>query len=648
VNPLFVNPLTGDYHLRSTVGSYHNGLWLADSLQSPCIDRGDPDSPYNNEPQPNGYRVNMGFEGNTVEASKSVVASMSGAVHGAWNGGLTYNISGDIWVPEDSTLIIQAGAQIIFQGHYKFEVRQNAKLKALGSDSLNILFMPSNHATGWYGLRFLNASDSSRLQYCHLTHGYANGASGRENRCGGAIYLDNSSPTIINCLIDSCQADSGGAIFSANGSHSLISFNTIKENTATSAGAGLYCYNSSPTITHNVIARNVSSVKGGGICCTNTAHPTIQLNQINDNRALDGNGGGLFFTGYTPADTLNKNTFYGNIAGNQGGGLYLSEATLRVVNNIFWNNSALTGSHLYLGPSGTATVNYNDVQGGWTGGTGNISQYPLFVDSLLRNFHLQLASPCVNVGDPNPIYNDPDGSRADIGCYYLLHGIVVSIVPVSTPVLIPQTGGSFTFNIYIHNTSSSNQTFQGWIMQYTPAGVWQGPMLGPVTLGCPAGVTVNRQRNQNVPSTAAPGVYTYTGYVGVYSTVKWDSSSFTYTKLTTGDGPIISDWNNCGEEFNSGLNTLAVIPPTEFSLSQNYPNPFNPQTSINFALPQAAMVSLKVYNLRGELVADLVNGWRMAGYHQVIWQATNLASGLYFYRIETGSHTVVKKMMLMK
>ncbi|MEJ2506368.1 MAG: T9SS type A sorting domain-containing protein, partial [Ignavibacteriaceae bacterium] len=88
--------------------------------------------------------------------------------------------------------------------------------------------------------------------------------------------------------------------------------------------------------------------------------------------------------------------------------------------------------------------------------------------------------------------------------------------------------------------------------------------------------------------------------------------------------------------------------PTVYSLSQNYPNPFNPTTTIKFGIPKAGDVSLAVYDILGRKVAELINGNLTAGYHTVNFNATNLASGVYFYRIEAGDFVSVKKLMLLK
>ena len=93
-------------------------------------------------------------------------------------------------------------------------------------------------------------------------------------------------------------------------------------------------------------------------------------------------------------------------------------------------------------------------------------------------------------------------------------------------------------------------------------------------------------------------------------------------------------------------NNSAVI--TDFEMSQNYPNPFNPTTKIRFSLPENAKVSLNVYNILGQKVATLINEVKAAGTYEVNWNAENLASGVYVYRLEGGNSVISKKMTLLK
>lgn len=88
--------------------------------------------------------------------------------------------------------------------------------------------------------------------------------------------------------------------------------------------------------------------------------------------------------------------------------------------------------------------------------------------------------------------------------------------------------------------------------------------------------------------------------------------------------------------------------PTEFALMQNYPNPFNPVTTIRFALPQASPVRLEVYNVLGQRVAVLVDGFMGAGWHSMQLDASRWASGTYIYRIQAGDFQMTRKLMLIK
>jgi hypothetical protein len=88
--------------------------------------------------------------------------------------------------------------------------------------------------------------------------------------------------------------------------------------------------------------------------------------------------------------------------------------------------------------------------------------------------------------------------------------------------------------------------------------------------------------------------------------------------------------------------------PDKFILNQNYPNPFNPSTTISFSLPSHSFVSLKVFDLLGKEVATIVSEELPAGNYKRIWNAENLASGIYFYRLQAGNFTETKKLILMK
>ncbi|MBN1633246.1 MAG: T9SS type A sorting domain-containing protein [Ignavibacteria bacterium] len=97
-----------------------------------------------------------------------------------------------------------------------------------------------------------------------------------------------------------------------------------------------------------------------------------------------------------------------------------------------------------------------------------------------------------------------------------------------------------------------------------------------------------------------------------------------------------------------GIQNITTTIPDEYNLGQNFPNPFNPSTKIQFDLPENGFVSLKVYDMLGREVAVLVNDYESAGSYIVDFNGSRLSSGIYYYRIETGSYAEVRKMILLK
>lgn len=108
----------------------------------------------------------------------------------------------------------------------------------------------------------------------------------------------------------------------------------------------------------------------------------------------------------------------------------------------------------------------------------------------------------------------------------------------------------------------------------------------------------------------------------------------------------------------TGYNKYKILPPTgitgnasevtSYSLQQNYPNPFNPVTKINYTLPKSDFVTLKVYDLNGKEIADLVNLYQTAGEYNYTFDGSRLSSGVYFYRLQTGNFSQYKSMILLK
>ena len=117
---------------------------------------------------------------------------------------------------------------------------------------------------------------------------------------------------------------------------------------------------------------------------------------------------------------------------------------------------------------------------------------------------------------------------------------------------------------------------------------------------------------------------------------------FEYTDELIIESAIAADW------YGSEIMVNSLLLPKEFTLSPAYPNPFNPVTNIRFSLPIDSEVSLSIYNLQGREVSTLIDANLDAGYHSVIWNADNNASGVYFVKMVAGDFVNTQKLILVK
>jgi len=204
--------------------------------------------------------------------------------------------------------------------------------------------------------------------------------------------------------------------------------------------------------------------------------------------------------------------------------------------------------------------------------------------------------------------------------------IAVDIDPAWLPVAAE--GDTVPVNLTFTNHSSDTVTIDFQVRLISPGDLVhivreQGPvMLGP-------NETEQHERMMQVIADGPPGPYRIVARWGNYLE---SSASFSFEKVAMREG-------------TADLTVREAGYPT---LEQNSPNPFNPSTVISFSLPGESRVKLEVFNMLGQRVAQLVDGVRGAGRHQVVFNASNLASGIYLYRLETPGSVTTKKLMVMK
>jgi parallel beta-helix repeat protein len=655
-----------------------------------------------------------------------------GPVYGHWySSGNPYNVNGDINVPAHSTLYIHEGVEVIFQGLYSFDVY--GFLEAMGTESDSIHFFPADTGTGWEGISFSNAPDSSYLAYCTIQYAqYAGGLA-------GGINCNSSSPVISHCTISHCEGIWGGGIYFDN-VNAELSYCTITGNQSILEGGGIYLYRGSPLLSHCTISDN-SGEDGGGICAFNCNSPIFFDCLVSGNTATGstGRGGGIYiYSSSTPSltgcvisdnyaphgggiyliasTTLTSCAFLNNEAGDwdtggavhcfgtydfsyctfsggfgsMAGGIYLiGNAT---VDHCTFNDlySAACAADIYV-ETGSASVSncthsnigtwsayalcgvgevaysdfYGDCNGVIGGPTGfgeltqvnangdscdvyfNIFLDPVFVGPYSEDFYLRWRSPCIDAGDPNsPL--DPDNTVCDMGRYYFDQDVlgVVEVYPHGEPVVIPPGGGQLVYDGWVFNFTGHPGRADIWTYAFVP-GVGR---YGPIDLYRnfripPDSIGMNNIR-QKVPGLAPEGDYTLVAYVGRYPSTIIDSSYFYFRKEGSVAGEI-GDWSSSGL-LTKAVDETAFNLPSHYALLQSYPNPFNAATTIHYQLPADTEVKLEVYNTLGQKVATLVDSKQQSGYRSVTWDASEVSSGVYFYKVTAGDYTEIKRMMLVK
>jgi hypothetical protein len=123
-----------------------------------------------------------------------------------------------------------------------------------------------------------------------------------------------------------------------------------------------------------------------------------------------------------------------------------------------------------------------------------------------------------------------------------------------------------------------------------------------------------------------------------------------FVLMCVGDGAALAEGEETMKARLEGLGMVVdanpASAPVSFKLEQNYPNPFNLVTTISYDLAETADVSLTVFNTRGEQVASLVNGRQTSGVHHVSFDASDLSSGIYLYKLQANDHVLTRKMVL--
>ncbi|MBS1261090.1 MAG: Bacillopeptidase F [Calditrichaeota bacterium] len=226
-----------------------------------------------------------------------------------------------------------------------------------------------------------------------------------------------------------------------------------------------------------------------------------------------------------------------------------------------------------------------------------------------------------------------------------LDPVELTLTPVEGTT-IPANGGTFIYDAMIESELPNPVNAQAWTMVDLPTGGSYGPMfVVPVTIS--PGVTTVLGLQQAVPGFAPEGLYAFHGSLGFYPGLVASTDMFYFWKLGAAAGGV-NDWQGTPWDL-AGEATATVELPEEYAVEPAYPNPFNPAANVTVELPETSELTVRVFNVSGQEVAELVNGRVEAGRHTFTFDGSSLASGVYFMHTNVpGELDQVQKVTLLK
>jgi hypothetical protein len=381
----------------------------------------------------------------------------------------TIKVSSDIIINEKSTLTINPGVVVEFQGAYKITVYGAVNATGLATDSIKFNTKTALQGTGWQGIQLISSKKTSVFNYCVFSYGnseqggalYAQSVLSLEishssfchnkARKGGAIYLDSTPATISdNCIFGNTSAIEGGGIYLTLCNGIVISNNSMYRNTAAGFGGAIYSEGSRAVLKYNKIFNNYCAdankgTSGGGGIASISGFDQILNNLIYNNETIL-NGGGII---YMSANGQFINNTVCNNKASQGGGISIVDSNVDIQNSIVWNNVSASGSifkshNLYIASakpsrfrnclikSGTDYIADTEKSSTFTN---NVNSDPLFLqpfaaignspDAFKASWLIGPNSPAIDAGNQPAEFTDYDvagnprvtNAKVDIGGY---------------------------------------------------------------------------------------------------------------------------------------------------------------------------------------------------------------------------------------